>query len=147
MVNILDLPDEVIRYVSKFLMIEDLKRLSTTCKLLYHLFPSYMIEERVIYGPDINEAGPSSDESWQPSKYFDTPPFTSSIFMATISAYWNDQGWGNRKGSIYAQLIRRKTNSEEIQVIAEHLDLFGDSPHKAVLFFSSGSSNRFNQSS
>ena len=94
-------------------MIEDLKRLSATCKLLYRLFPSYMIEERVIYGPDIHEAGPSSDESWQPSNYFDTPPFTDSIFMANVSAYWNDQGWGYRKGSIYVQLIRQKPNSEE----------------------------------
>ena len=133
MVHFLDIPEEMIRYISGFLAIVDIVHLSGTCKLLSNMLPCYSIESKVIKinGPDINETGPSyPGHSWQPSFYFDTPPFTSHLFMATISANWKDQGWGNRKGSIYIQLMRPKRNSDDPTVVTQHFDLLGTAPHE-----------------
>ena len=119
-VHFLDIPEEMIRHISGFLNIVDIIHLSGTCTLLFNLLPSYSIESKVIEinGPNINETGPGGPgHSWQPSFYFDTPPFSSHLFIATISANWRDQGWGNRKGSIFIQLIRPKSNSDKPTVV------------------------------
>ena len=97
------------------------------------MLPSYSIESKVIKinGPNINETGPGGPgHSWQPSFYFDTPPFSSHLFMATISANWRDQGWGNRKGNVYIQLMRPKRNSDKPTVVIQHFDLLGTAPHE-----------------
>ena len=82
MVHLIDIPEEIVRYISTFLMIEDVIHLSMTCKYFFYILPSYSIEEKVIEGPNLNsnEANPS----WQHSPYFDTPPFMSHIFMLKI---------------------------------------------------------------
>ena len=106
MAHFLEIPDEMIRYISGFLMIEDIARLSATCKVLFNVLPFYSLESKMIHVPTIDATGPSGPgHSWQPSFHFDAPPFTSHLFMATISAYWRDQGWGNRKGEIWLELV------------------------------------------
>lgn len=46
MVDLLDIPEETIRYISTCLMIEDVIHLSMTCKYLFNLLPSYSIREK-----------------------------------------------------------------------------------------------------
>ena len=142
LVTLLDIPEEILRYISRYLVIEDVLNLSMTCKVLFnrlpgHLpkyLPEYVIEHKMLKGPKVDETGPrgyvKSGKSWQPSFYFDTAPFTSHIFMATISAYWNDQGWGHRKGSIYILLIRPQANSYKSTVVTKHYNLLGHAPHE-----------------
>ena len=44
-VHFLDIPEEMIRYISGFLNIVDIVHLSGTCTLLFNLLPSYSIEK------------------------------------------------------------------------------------------------------
>ena len=55
-VTLLDIPDEIMRYISRFLMIEDFLHLSMTCKRLCHMLPRYIFEYKMIYSL---ESGPS----------------------------------------------------------------------------------------
>ena len=131
-VTLLDIPNEIVRYISRFLMIEDFLHLSMTCKILYHMLPRYAFEYKMIYCP---ESGPSictpdfgeiplkgNGDPWQPSFYFDTPPFTSHIFMATISG----RIWGN--GYIDLQLIRPHHVSKEPIAIEHHYNVLSSQP-------------------
>ena len=107
-VTLLDIPDEIMRYISKFLMIEDFLHLSMTCKILYHMLPRYAFEYKMIEGPDFEETPPKGlRDRFHSSFYFDTPPFTSHIFMVSISGnIWGDSSCDFEKGNINLQLIR-----------------------------------------
>jgi len=111
MASLLDVPEEVIRYVSKFLMIEDVVHLSMTCKYLYHKLPAYSLKEKVIDMPNTSRMV----DHWEKDMYrtfdFETPPFTSSIFMASISASISCKDCDQRSSdqeinNITVQLIR-----------------------------------------
>ena len=43
-VKLLDVPEEIVRYIAKYLMIEDVLHLSMTCKMLHHMLPKYSFE-------------------------------------------------------------------------------------------------------
>ena len=128
---LLDIPEELIRYISRFLMIEDFLHLSMTCKILYHMLPRYAFEHKRIDGPeywltpdfgrsDPEESGPFTwtpdfseilpkghEVLWNSYFYFDTPPFTSHIFMVTISGcILGDRNLDYAEGNMYLQLIR-----------------------------------------
>ena len=107
MACLLDMPEEIIRYVSKFLMIEDVVRLSMTCKCLFHRLPTYSLEEKVIDMANLSTRAGKSTSHW--TFDFETPPFTSCIFMATISAtiIYEDYDFGNEgRNNIAIQLVR-----------------------------------------
>ena len=99
-------------------MIEDVLHLSMACKILYNMFPKCSFEwkkkdiERDIRYPPI----------WGTYLYFNSPPFTSHIFMATISGKIlldEDIERNIRLGQdILIQLVRPQHGSKELKVIA-----------------------------
>ena len=136
-VTLLDIPDEIMRYISRFLTIEDFLHLSLTCKRLYHMLPRYIFEYKMIYCP---ESGPSiwtpdfgeiplkgHGDPWPSSFYFDTPPFTSHIFMATISGRISGQG------NIDLQLIRPHHVSKEPITIEHHYNILSSQPGRPIM--------------
>ena len=128
--------------------------LSCTCWRLRLIFVNLCLEEhsQLVHVADINLRGADGPgHSWQPSVYFETPPFTSSIHSIKITCTWKDQGWGNQKGHIFLHLIRpilpeaqnMGINSEQKSIkkmestkhksealVAECTDLFGSAPHE-----------------
>ena len=50
--HLLDVPEEILRYISRFLMIEDVIHLSMACKFLFHVLPNYSLDKRVIDVPN-----------------------------------------------------------------------------------------------
>ena len=141
MATLLDIPEEIIRYIaSNFLNIEDIVHLSISCKIFYHMLPTYSFEYKKIHGPDIEEIEPKDHcESWlgvneqcpslEPSFYFDTPPFTSHPFIATITTHFKDNGsnfrnWIQESGiNIYIQLIRPEIASNKHVIIKKRMGI------------------------
>ena len=119
------LPRKILLYITKFLYIEDIVCLSNTCRRLKRILPLWLIR-----GPDIEDNGLKTWESWIPELYFQTPPLASSVFMVTISMYWQDQGWGLQKGKIWIQLIRPRGKNRKPKVVYEDKDIFGVVPHR-----------------
>ena len=124
MASILDMPEEIMRYASKFLMIEDVVHLSMTCKWFFHMLPTYSLEEKVIDMPN-SDANSYNDYSITKVHWtfdFETPPITSCIFMATISAsllcedYYSGDG---ERNNISVQLIRPGITPNDPKVIME----------------------------
>ena len=149
-----NIPDEIVLYISKFLLHEDSMHLSSTCWRLRLIFVNLCLEEhsQLVHVADINLRGADGPgHSWQPSVYFETPPFTSCIHSVKISCTSKDQGWGNQKGHIYLHLIRPiKTELQNLSInseqksqinngaikwkteilVTDYRDLFGSAPHK-----------------
>ena len=123
--NLDKLPNDVLLYLASFLYIEDIICLSMTCKYLRNILPL-----RLIRGPSIDEYGPDTWDSWQPSIYFDAPTLTSYILTAAISMTWKDHGWGVQKGKVWIQLMRPRLNNHRLKLVYEDKDIFGDVPHK-----------------
>lgn len=119
------LPRKILLYIAKFLYIEDIVCLSNTCRRLKRILPLWLIR-----GPDFEDNGLKTWESWIPELYFQTPPLASSVFMVTISMYWQDQGWGLQKGQIWIQLVRPRTKRKLPKVVCENKDVVGVVPHK-----------------
>ena len=122
--TLLDIPEEIVRYISGYLMMKDVLHLSMTCKMLHHMLPKYSFECKKT---DI-EIDIGYRPNWSYRLYFDSPPFTSHIFMATISGkilvdeqMENDDVYLN-DGKLYIsiQLMRPQHGSEESIVIARH---------------------------
>ena len=117
-----DMPEEIMRCVSKFLMIEDVVHLSMTCKQLFNMLPTYSLEEKVIDMPNSD----TKDSSWEITMRwtfdFETLPFTSCIFMVTISAAVFCQDYHSRekeRNNITVQLIRPGITPNDSKVIME----------------------------
>ena len=133
MATLLDVPEEIIRYIaSNFLIIEDVVHLSMSCKIFYHMLPTYSFEYKKIHGPDIEEIEPKDNceswlgvneecPSWEPSFYFDTPPFTSHPFIATITTNFKDHGSNYR--NIYILLIRPEIVTNKPVIIKEEKNM------------------------
>ena len=119
------LPRKILLHIAQFLYIEDIICLSNTCRRLRRILPLCLIR-----GPDINEYGPKTWDSWVPGIYFEAPSFSSPVFMITISMYWQDQGWGLQKGKIWIQLIRPRGKNRKPKVVYEDKDIFGVVPHR-----------------
>ena len=124
MASILDMPEEIMRYASKFLMIEDVVHLSMTCKWFFHMLPTYSLEEKVI---DMPNSGANSYSEYSVSKGhwtfdFETPPITSCIFMVTISASLLCEDYDSsdkERNNIIVQLIRPGITPIDPKVIME----------------------------
>ena len=119
------LPRNILLNIANFLYIEDIVCLSNTCRRLKRLLPLWLIR-----GPDVNDRGPKTWESWIPEIYFDTHTILSPIFVITLSMYWQDQGWGLQKGQVWIQLIRPRQKSLKPKIVCENKDIFGVVPHK-----------------
>ena len=66
------------------------------------------------------DAGQRSSKYW-----FDAPKFDAYVKKMTISFKWKDQGYGNRLGRIWLQIIRGKK-----MIFQTSKDLCGLAPHK-----------------
>ena len=122
MASLLDMPEEIMLYVSKYLMIEDVVHLSMTCKMFFHMLPTYSLEEKVIDMPNSD----SKDSTWETTLHwtfdFETLPFTSCIFMVTISATVFCEDYSSRdkeRNNITLQLIRPGITPNDPKVIME----------------------------
>lgn len=120
------LPEVVLSNLANYLSPEDLARLSQTCRRLHSLLPHSII----IRGADFTIHGPRGGH-WAPEPYFDMPPLTSIVKCLALSVKWRDQGWGNRKGEIFLQLMR-PTDSREDEMIVEKRQVFGIAEHDEV---------------
>ena len=111
MVNILDIPEEIIKHISTFLMIEDVIHLSMTCKYLFYILPCYSIEENVFEGPNLELSETSTPLHHLP--YFDIPPFMSHVFMLKI---YSEKRFLN---IVRLQLIRPDVHSNEQKIVTK----------------------------
>ena len=84
--------------------------------------PSNKINEIVITAADFSVQGPYNGES---EKWFDGPSVERFVKDMTISMKWQDQGYGNRKGKIWLQIVR----GEEM-VFESRQTLFGLAGHE-----------------
>ena len=75
-----------------------------------------------IRGEDFSKNGPH-DGHWCPELYFDGPTLMTRVKSLKINMSWKDQGFGNRKGKIWLQLMRNG------KMVAESKDIFGNAPH------------------
>ncbi len=127
MSNFEDLPDLVWCHVADFLCPEDIAKLSQTCHRLYSVLPHFSID--VLCGEDFIIRGPPRPH-WAPELYFDGPPLHSIIKKLSLSVQWIDQGWGNRKGELFIQLMRNTDASDSPTVVAEKRGVFGIAEHE-----------------
>jgi len=95
------LPDVPLRKIASFLPFEDAVQLSNMNPAWAHLQPTW----QDIKGEDFKISGPR-DGHFAPEIYFDIPIETAGLSTVIMSWEWQDQGWGNRKGQIWLQLIR-----------------------------------------
>ena len=62
--------------------------------------------------------------------YFDGPELSLTIQKLDLSVTWHDQGWGNPKGELWLNLMRRpKDGGGEPPQIASYRPLFGIAEH------------------
>ncbi len=119
-----DFPDLVLSHVADLLCPEDVARLSQTCHRLHSVLPHFMI----VHGKDFEIRGPRSGH-WAPELYFDGPVLPSIVKKLSLSVVWKDQGYGNRKGEIFLQLMRQTNTSSSPVVVAEKRRVFGIAEH------------------
>jgi hypothetical protein len=150
-----NIPDEIVLYISTFLPHDDIVHFANTCWRLRMMFVRLCLEEhsQLLHVADINvRVCDGHGCSWQPSVYFETPPFTSFIYSAKISCTWRDQGdvYLHQKSHIYLHLIRpilkvtetlsinleqkSQVKNEDIEwntemLVTDYTDLFGSAPH------------------
>ena len=112
----------VLLRIANFLRPEDVTRLSLTCKYLRALLPRF--SAITMKGRDFVNV-PGSGTGWGDcERYFDGPRLRGIVKRLTVSVKsWNDQGWGNRKGELFVQLVRGE------EIVAERRELFGIAAH------------------
>ena len=116
---ITELPELALLHIALFLTTEEITCLSRTCKRINSILPAFMR----IKGKDFHEFGPSGGH-WCPEIYFDGPKLKKRVKEIKMSLTWKDQGWGNRKGEVWVQLMRGD------DIVAECRDTFGIAKHK-----------------
>ncbi len=121
-----DFPDLVLSHVADLLCPEDIARLSQTCHRLHSVLPHFMI----IHGEDFEIRGPRSGH-WAPELYFDGPILPSIVKKLSLSVVW-DQSYGNRKGEIFLQLMRRPNTSSSPVMVTEERRVFGIAEHHEI---------------
>lgn len=113
------LDDLSLRHISRFLDPEDIIRVGRTCKRMYSAMPR-VVEWR---GKDFKV---NAGYYCRPELYFDGPELSHTVQKLNLSVTWHDQGWGNRKGELWLNLMRRlKDGGGEPAQIASYRPLFG----------------------
>eukprot|EP00112_Aurelia_sp_Birch-Aquarium-sp1_P025452 Seg846.1 transcript_id=Seg846.1/GoldUCD/mRNA.D3Y31 product="hypothetical protein" protein_id=Seg846.1/GoldUCD/D3Y31 len=124
MSNLGTLPELVVQRIGEFLAVVDYCRLRQTCR---HLHASLSKLRRfVIKGRhfDFHMSQDTRDTGhYCPKRWFDSPPLPGRVKSITVSMEWKDQGYGNRKGQVWVQLMRGD------EMIAEKTNIFGFAPH------------------
>ena len=121
------LDDLALRHIARFLDPEDIVRLGRTSKRLHSVMPRVALANEEWLGEDFHIYGPSGGH-WCPELYFDGPELSSTVKKLSLSAIWQDQGYGNRKGELFLKLMRPDVNGKPVEV-AQHRQLFGIAEH------------------
>lgn len=95
---------------------------------MYALLPEVTVTEDLWEGKKFHIYG-SRERHWCPEWYFDGPILAGNLLKLEISVVWQDQGWGNKKGELFAYLMRRSRTGEPVK-IAEHRRLLGIAEHR-----------------
>ena len=122
------LDSAVYRHIASFLDPDDIARLRGTCRRLYALLPEVTVSKDLWGGHDFRIVG-SGEGSGIPEWYFDGPILAGNLFKLELSVVCQDQGWGNRKGELFAYLMRPSRTGEPVK-IAEHRRLLGIAEHR-----------------
>ena len=107
------LPDLTLELIAQFLIPEDLVSLSETCTRFVYL-RKYLPE---FHGKNLNKRGPQ-DGHFCPEIYFEGPVMAQKMKSLSLEWEWRDQGYGNRKGMLWVQLVRGD------EVLADSLEDF-----------------------
>eukprot|EP00112_Aurelia_sp_Birch-Aquarium-sp1_P002450 Seg1270.16 transcript_id=Seg1270.16/GoldUCD/mRNA.D3Y31 product="hypothetical protein" protein_id=Seg1270.16/GoldUCD/D3Y31 len=125
MSNLATLPELVVQRIGEFLVVVDYCgycHLRQTCR---HPHASLSKLRRfVIKGRYFSFHRHENTENYSPRRWFDSPPLPGRVKSITVSMKWIDQGFGNRKGQVFMQLMRGD------EVIAEKTNMFGFAPHR-----------------
>lgn len=117
----------VLQHIASFLDPEDIVRLGRTCRHIHAVMPRVILTTELWKGADFNITGPRGGH-WAPELYFDGPILPSMVKELQLSAVWQDQGWGNRKGELYLMLMRPVPDGSPVE-IAKYPRLFGIAEH------------------
>lgn len=88
------------------------------------IFNYYCLGIESIEAMDFNEYGPDYGHYF-PEVWFDGPEIEGFVKQIEISFKWRDQGWENRKGKIWLQVIRAGKT-----VLETSNQLCGIAPHR-----------------
>ena len=114
------LPDRILNGIAEYVSLQDLMSLSQTSRALVHLQPAY----QYIRKKDFHVKGPDKG-SYQPETFFDVPISARGLLSVQMRFRWKDQGYGNRKGHLWLELLRDGV------VIADNLEEHGGlAPHE-----------------
>lgn len=118
-----NLPSEILLHISKYLPIQDVARMSMVCRRFYQTLPSPILLTPKHMDP-LNERGPVGGH-FHATHWFDCPPLSGTVKAIDVSMVWRDQGWGNRKGELWIDLVR----SGEIILRGNKPRMFPIAPH------------------
>ncbi len=104
------LPDEIIVHIVDFLDLSDSSRFSRSCKAVHGFSPkSQSVLELIpakikIFGPNDNDENRKGPEI--------PIPIGRIPHTITLETYWRDQGWGNRKGTLF--IVANESTSSNV---------------------------------
>ena len=116
------LPELAVERICEFLNVNDLGRFAQTCRRLHAIVPK--LKDLVIKGDDFSINQGRRDGHYCPKIWFDGPPLPGPVRLMKVSMKWKDQGWGNRKGQVWMQLMRGDDK------VAEKKNIFEIAPHE-----------------
>ena len=119
-----DLPDAYLSNLARrYLLPVDLVNLCDShpnFEFLKLYLPEYLELEGHQFGL---HQGPR-DEHFCPKIYFYSPVMNQRVRSVTMSFRWKDQGWGNRKGMLWIELMRGRemiaTSKDDFHFLAPH---------------------------
>jgi len=98
------LPDTALIIIAKNLPPGDLINLCTTNNR-FNFLRFYLPDSIDIPGENLERRGPR-DGHFEPEHYFDSPVMNQKVRSITMTFEWVDQGYGNRKGQVWIDLVR-----------------------------------------
>ena len=102
-VGLTSLPDLPLEHIASYLSFPDLVELAASSPALTHLQPR--LQE--VTGEDFSLSAGPRDSHFCPGTYLDVAILTRGLKSVKMVFLWKDQGWGNRKGQVWLQLVRR----------------------------------------
>jgi len=123
-INIVSLPDLALHVIARYLEPKDIIHM-TEASPYFEDMRRFLPKYQEILGKEFEKWGPH-DGDFEPETYFDGPEMNQGAKSIKMSFQWRDQGFGNRKGQMWIQLIR------EGQVLADtREDYYELAPHTA----------------
>ena len=117
-----ELPSLALDIVAQSLSARDLVSLTESCTSLRYL-RKYLPECLHITGQNFKKRGPD-DGHFCPEIYFEGPVMVQRMRSVSMEWDWKDQGFGNRKGMLWVQLVRGE------EVMADSLEDYPNlAPH------------------